>query len=95
MKLTYLTVLLLGLFLIDCKHEAHEQKAGTSTQGTMSSANASDTTGLASEVYVCPMHPEIKGKAGDVCSKCNMALVSESSLKKDDHSGHGHEGHNH
>lgn len=24
--------------------------------------------------YACPMHPEVTGKKGDVCSKCNMAL---------------------
>ncbi|HBK89860.1 MAG: heavy metal-binding domain-containing protein [Cyclobacteriaceae bacterium] len=30
-----------------------------------------DTTQM---VYACPMHPEVTGKAGDVCSKCNMKL---------------------
>jgi ABC-type Zn2+ transport system substrate-binding protein/surface adhesin len=24
--------------------------------------------------YACPMHPEEKGKEGDTCSKCKMAL---------------------
>jgi len=24
--------------------------------------------------YACPMHPEIKGKEGDHCSKCDMSL---------------------
>lgn len=27
------------------------------------------------EIYVCPMHNEIKGKAGDKCSKCGMELT--------------------
>lgn len=24
--------------------------------------------------HACPMHPEIKGKKGDNCSKCDMSL---------------------
>ncbi len=26
-------------------------------------------------LYACPMHPEIKGKKGDKCSKCGMSLT--------------------
>lgn len=26
------------------------------------------------DVYACPMHPDVTGKKGDTCSKCNMAL---------------------
>ncbi|MCB0490162.1 MAG: hypothetical protein KDC99_16890 [Cyclobacteriaceae bacterium] len=25
-------------------------------------------------VYACPMHPEVKGKEGDTCGECGMAL---------------------
>lgn len=25
-------------------------------------------------VYACPMHPEVKGKEGDTCNQCGMAL---------------------
>jgi Heavy metal binding domain len=25
--------------------------------------------------YSCPMHPEVKGNAGDKCPKCGMNLV--------------------
>ena len=25
-------------------------------------------------IYACPMHPEVTGKEGDTCSKCNMKL---------------------
>jgi len=32
-------------------------------------ASASDSS------YTCPMHPEIKGKKGDSCSKCQMQLT--------------------
>ena len=42
---------------------------------------------MAEDNYSCPMHPEIKGKKGDKCSKCNMDLKMAD---KDDHSGHNH-----
>lgn len=29
----------------------------------------------ASVVYSCPMHPDVRGKAGDVCPRCGMTLV--------------------
>ncbi len=29
----------------------------------------------ATEVYHCPMHPEVTGKKGDTCPKCGMNLV--------------------
>lgn len=37
------------------------------------------------EVYACPMHPEVTGKEGERCSKCNMflKLASKSESKKD------------
>jgi RNase P subunit RPR2 len=25
--------------------------------------------------YACPMHPEIKGKFNEKCTKCNMSLT--------------------
>jgi len=27
------------------------------------------------KTYACAMHPEVKGKKGDTCSKCSMALT--------------------
>ncbi len=32
--------------------------------------------------YACPMHPEEKGKEGDTCSKCKMALVKINTEEK-------------
>lgn len=29
------------------------------------------------EVYACPMHPEVTGKAGESCPKCGMKLVRQ------------------
>lgn len=50
---------LLGLFNA-CKND---KKDASTTQSV--DANAT---------YVCPMHPDVAGKAGDKCSKCGMAL---------------------
>lgn len=36
--------------------------------------------------YACPMHPEVKGKEGDTCSKCGMALEKlESEVEHANH----------
>lgn len=35
------------------------------------------------EVYACPMHPEIKGKKGEFCSKCGMELTQLLPEKKE------------
>ncbi|MGJ1214382.1 MULTISPECIES: heavy metal-binding domain-containing protein [Bacteroidota] len=29
-------------------------------------------------IFICPMHPEVKGNKGDKCSKCGMNLVPEN-----------------
>jgi FtsP/CotA-like multicopper oxidase with cupredoxin domain len=44
-------------------------------------------------VFVCPMHPEVKGSATDRCPKCGMKLVPESLAGAAGHHGHGHHGH--
>lgn len=34
-------------------------------------------------MYICPMHPEVKGSKDEKCPKCGMSLVSsQTSLKK-------------
>lgn len=39
------------------------------------SVEKNTTTEQEEEVYSCPMHPEITGKAGDTCSECGMDLT--------------------
>jgi len=41
------------------------------TKTSTSSDKKSDGT----EVYACPMHPEVTGAKGEKCSKCNMELT--------------------
>ena len=44
-------------------------------------------------IYVCPMHPEVRQNGPGDCSKCGMHLVPEAEL--DSHAGHDHHGHDH
>jgi hypothetical protein len=54
-----------------------EKKAKTEEQTPVSEEQEDEET-----VYACPMHPEITGKKGDVCSKCEMQLTK---VEADDH----------
>jgi len=38
---------------------------------TAASVSAQDAA-----TYMCPMHPDVRGKAGDTCPKCGMTLVA-------------------
>ena len=42
-------------------------------------------------IYVCPMHPEVRQNGPGDCSKCGMHLVPEAEL--DSHAGHDNHGH--
>ncbi|MEO8591170.1 MAG: heavy metal-binding domain-containing protein [Flavobacteriales bacterium] len=39
-----------------------------------SGTHKADSTGVSTQQYACPMHPEVTGKEGDKCPKCGMAL---------------------
>ena len=45
------------------------------------------------DIYVCPMHPEVRQNGPGDCPKCGMHLVPESEAGAD--AGHGHHGHEH
>jgi len=55
---------------------ACNKKAETTEQTETTSTTADEA------IYACPMHPEVTGKKGDKCSKCEMDLVM--------HEGHEH-----
>jgi Cu+-exporting ATPase len=46
-----------------------------------------------SNIYACPMHPEVRQNGPGDCPKCGMHLVPEAEL--DSHAGHDHHGHDH
>ncbi len=53
-------------------------KSETVVQPTIEPATKAETTTTIEQsvqLYACPMHPEIKGKKGDKCSKCGMELT--------------------
>ena len=53
------------LVMVSCNQKNKETPADTSV-----------VTKTTSELYSCPMHPEITGKKGDKCSKCGMELTA-------------------
>lgn len=57
-----------------------QSNADTTQQGAMEM----DTASMA---YSCPMHPDMKGKKGDKCSKCDMMLTKTGEAKQHEH-GH-------
>jgi nitrous oxide reductase accessory protein NosL len=66
MKNTIIALLIMTFGLVSCNQKSNEKAPGTKTA-------TEDTT----EVYACPMHPEITGKKGDTCSKCGMELTEK------------------
>ncbi len=50
---------------------AHDHEASDSVDEMDKTEHTKDGEEMA---YACPMHPEEKGKEGDKCSKCKMAL---------------------
>lgn len=47
---------------------------GLSFVSCSSSNTNKESSTEVSEVYACPMHPEVTGKKGDKCTKCGMNL---------------------
>jgi hypothetical protein len=89
MKKQVFYILILSIcILIACKNET--KKAEEMAPATQTETTASADTSTQALVYACPMHPEEKGKAGDACPKCKMALVAEKETKHDEHAGHNH-----
>lgn len=67
---TVLVALLFGssVIMTNCSGGKAETQEQTTEEVPAESAD------MAEAKYACPMHPEVTGKKGDVCSKCNMAL---------------------
>lgn len=66
MKKIILSSCLLALMVLSCNQKNKEEKASEEQVIVKT-----DVT------YSCPMHPEITGEKGDVCSKCGMELEPE------------------
>ena len=67
MKNPVMFLCVIFMALAACKNNQAQNESNTPT--SLSSELGAET------VYACPMHPEIKGKKGDNCSKCGMSLT--------------------
>lgn len=78
MKTLFLTAIL-AITLVSCNHKTKETENNTSVNSN--------------EIFACPMHPEVKGKKGEDCSKCGMELTEPvaQSEKVNNHNDGTHE----
>ena len=79
MKALILTAIL-AITLVSCNQKNKETENNT----TETSANSS-------ELYACPMHPEVQGKKDETCSKCGMELTEPVAQKEHDHTDGTHD----
>ncbi len=70
MKTLILTAIL-AITLVSCNHKTKETENNTSANST--------------EIFACPMHPEVTGKKGEDCSKCGMELTEPVAQAKPVH----------
>ena len=76
MKNIMISVIAMAFVLVSCNQKNKETETTTT-----------EKTEATSELYACPMHPEVTGKDGDKCSKCGMKLeaVKSADTAKHDH----------
>ena len=66
MKNLFFSAIVMVIVLVSCN-----QKNSPATSPDSTKTETTD------KKYACPMHPEVKGKATDKCSKCGMDLTEE------------------
>ena len=64
MKNIMLSAIAMAFVLVSCNQKNKE-----------ASTTNSEKTESTSQLYACPMHPEVPGKKGEKCSKCGMELT--------------------
>ena len=75
MKNIIISIALAGIAFTACNNSGNK-----STEESQAVTRDSTTaTAAGTQVYACPMHPEVTGKKGDKCSKCGMALTAVQS----------------
>lgn len=82
--LVFAALFCVSTIVSSCGGSKTESKDQTTEEAPAESADVAEVK------YACPMHPEITGKKGDVCSKCNMALeeVKDGADSTDMHDHH-------
>lgn len=74
----FLSLIMLSLTACNSKSNKTESTKPTEPQKTETTEKVVDTTAETkpvTQLYSCPMHPEVKGKKGSECPKCGMALT--------------------
>ncbi|MFV8345033.1 DUF3347 domain-containing protein [Flavobacterium sp. ZB4P13] len=66
MKNTILSIVTFALVLVSCNQKNKESEVSNP-----------ETTETSSELYACPMHPEVTGKKGAECPECGMELTEK------------------
>ena len=64
-----ITSLLLATTLAACESSSTKTESQTKTTDSIPAAPQTE------QLYSCPMHPEVTGKKGDKCYKCEMELT--------------------
>lgn len=59
----------------------------TTLSFSLTSCGSQKTEEAQEIVYACPMHPDVKGKEGDTCNQCGMALekLEETEMNHEQH----------
>lgn len=70
MKNLILSAILMAFVFASCESNSTKNSETTTTEATGEKAVSNDM-----EMYCCAMHPELTGKKGDKCSKCDMELT--------------------
>lgn len=71
MKKTIIGLAIAAVTLTACDNSSSTIKETETKKTTMDTIPA---TPKVAELFSCPMHPEVKGKKGDKCPKCEMVL---------------------
>ncbi len=66
MKNLILTISLIAFVSISCNQKKNE---------TVTHSSSVEATQDTTQLYACPMHPEITGEKGATCSECGMELT--------------------
>ncbi|WP_211196201.1 heavy metal-binding domain-containing protein [Flavobacterium sp. H122] len=99
MKKLIFTATLMVLVFVSCNNKNKESETLNSEMKNQDSTMVDQkfqTENHESQMYACPMHPEVQGKKGDTCSKCGMELtkpVVKNETPTENHEGH--ENHEH
>lgn len=69
MKKIIFSAILTAFVLVSCNQKNKK------TESTDSTTKTTEPVEVTTELYACPMHPEVTGKKGEKCSKCGMELT--------------------